>query len=193
MKVYIYCDSCKEETEHILIRQDKHLYKCKECGSVTQYLPEKEFDVKAIISSGATSEVGKVRLKESDIVKIGDEVIVETDEGFKVGEVTAIELRDRKRRVQIADAKDIYAVWLRNVSEVDVKFSLHKGPVTTPYKLKTSGETEFEVGEKINIDGLLFRITRIKTIDGRLLRKERDKAKAKEIKRIYAMFVKKLR
>ena len=71
-----------------------------------------------------------------------------------------------------------------------MKISLHKGPVTTPYKLATSGETEFEVGEVLNIDGKNFRITRMKLIDGRLLKKSGDKARAKEIKRIYAMYEK---
>jgi len=192
MRRYIYCDTCKDETEHELIREDKQLYRCTECGTVTQYLPEKELRVKAVISTGAVSRVGSIVFKEFDTVEVGDEIVVETDEGFRIGEVTAIELRDGKR-TKFAEVKDVATVWLRDVGEVEVKFSLHKGAVTTPYKMLTSGDTEFEIGERINIDNYLFRITRMKLINGKLLKREGQKAKAKEIRRIYAMFVKKLR
>ncbi|RLI84146.1 MAG: hypothetical protein DRO98_08855 [Archaeoglobales archaeon] len=185
--MYLYCETCKEETEHELIRAEKHLYRCKECGTVSQHLPEKTIKVKAIISSGPESEVGSVLLKKSDLVEKGDELVVEVEEGFKIGEVTSIEFSNG-RRGEVGEAKDIQTIWLRDVGEVIVKISLHKGPVTTPYKLATSGETEFEVGEVLNIDGRNFRITRMKLIDGRLLKKSGDKARAKEIKRIYAMY-----
>ena len=79
------------------------------------------------------------------------------------------------------------------MSEVEVKFSLHKGAVTTPYKMVTSGETEFRIRERVNIDNLIFRITRMKLTDGRLLKREGQKAKAKQIRRIYAMFERKVR
>ncbi len=192
MSYYFYCDCCGEETRHELIRRDKNLYRCTRCGMVSQHLPEREITVKAIISSGPVSEVGRVNLKESDIVKIGDELVVETDEGFKIGEVKAIELKNRKR-VGIASAVDVDTIWLRNVGEVEVKFSLHKKAVTTPYKMTTSGETEFRIGETIRIENLLFRITRMKLIDGRLLKRIGDSAKAKEIKRVYAIFERKLK
>ncbi len=192
MRRYLYCDTCKDETEHELIREDKQLYRCLECGTVTQYMPEKEVKVKAIISTGAISRVGSVVFKEFDTVEVGDEIVVETAEGFRIGEVTAIELKDGKR-TKFAEVKDVATVWLRDVGEVEVKFSLHKGAVTTPYKMLTSGDTEFEIGEKLNIDNLLFRITRMKLINGKLLKREGERAKAKDIRRIYAMFERKLR
>ena len=79
-------------------------------------------------------------------------------------------------------------MWLRDVGEVFVKISLHKGAITTPYKLLVSGDTEFEVGEVLEINGKRFRIERMKLINGRLLKKEGDRAEAKEIRRIYAMY-----
>lgn len=192
MRRYIYCDTCKDETEHELIREDKQLYRCLECGTVTQYHPEKEIRVKAVISTGAISRVGSVVFKELDTVEVGDEIVVETEEGFRVGEVTAIELKDGSR-TSFAEVKDVETIWLRDVSEVEVKFSLHKGAVTTPYKMVTSGETEFRIRERVNIDNLIFRITRMKLTDGRLLKREGQKAKAKQIRRIYAMFERKVR
>ena len=190
MKVVEYCDVCEDETEHELIRPEKNLYRCRVCGSVRQIIPEREIEIIAIISTCGECDGGVVRAKESETLRFGEEVVVEIGDEVKVGEITALELKDRKR-VEIAEARDVYAVWLRNVSEVDVKFSLHKGAVTTPYKMRTTGETEFEVGERINIDNFIFRITRIKKLDGKLLKKRGDKAKAKEIKRIYAIFERK--
>ncbi len=183
---YIYCDTCKEETLHEVVREDKNLYKCSVCGTHTVYVPEKEIKVRAIISTGAKSTKGFIRVREGDVIKKGEEYIVDTDEGHKIGEVTAIELKDG-RRTDICEASKVSTVWLRDVGEVYVKFSLHKRAVTTPYKMVTDGETEFEVGEVLNIDGKPFRIHRIKLIDGGVLR--RGKAKAKEIKRIYAKYV----
>ena len=185
MKKYIYCDSCKDETEHVLLKDN--LYQCQECKTVTRFTPEKEVELRAIISSGSTSEVGKLSLKESDTLEVGDEVIVEVDEGFKIGEITSLELKNGKRS-EIAEVKDVETVWLRDVGEVDVKLSLHKGAVTTPYVLHTSGETEFRVGELLNIQGRKFRITRMKLVNGKLLKKSGATALAKEIKRIYAMY-----
>ncbi len=192
MRRFIYCDTCKDETEHEPIREDKGLYRCTECGTVTRYLPEKEVTIKAVISTGGVSRVGRIVLKETDSVEVGDELVVETEEGYRVGEVTAIDLKSGKR-TEFAEVGSIATVWLRDVSEVIVKFSLHKGAITTPYKMVTSGNTEFEVGERITIDNLRFRITRMKLINGKLLKRTGEKAKAKEIKRIYAMFERKLR
>lgn len=188
---YLYCDTCKEETRHVPIREDKHLYKCVECNTVSQHLPEKEIRIKAIISTGGISRVGSVTFKEFDTIEVGSEIIVETDEGFRLGEVTSIELKDGTR-TEFAEVKDVATVWLRDVSEVIVKFSLHRGAITIPYKMMTSGDTEFKIGEKITIDNAVYKITRIKLLDGGLLKREGEKAKAKKIKRIYAMFVKKL-
>lgn len=187
MRRYIYCDTCKDETEHELIREDKNLYRCVECNTFTHFEPEKEIKVRAIISSVEESEKGSVLLKQHDLVEKGDELIVETDEGYKLGEVTSIEIEGGKR-IDSCEAEKASTIWLRNVGEVVVKMSLHKRAVTTPYKITVSGNTEFTVGEELEIGGKIFYISRMKLNDGRLLKKFGDVAKAKEIKRVYAMF-----
>ncbi len=183
----IYCDVCGEETEHELIRADKNLYRCKVCGSVVELKPEKKMELRAIISSGPQSERGKLRVRPDDVLEVGDEVVVEVEDGFKVGEITSLEFSNGARG-ESAQAKDVSTVWLRDVGEVVVKMSLHKGPITTPYRTLVSGDTEFEVGEVLEINRRRFRITRIKLINGRLLKKEGDIAEAKDIRRIYAVY-----
>lgn len=184
--LYAYCDTCKEETEHELVREDKNLYRCVECNTYTHLEPEKDIKVRAIISSGEESEKGSVLLKQHDLVEKGDELIVETDEGYKLGEVTSIEVDGK--RVDSCEAEKASTIWLRNVGEVVVKMSLHKRAVTTPYKITVSGDMEFTVGEELEVEGKIFYISRMKLNDGRLLKKFGDSAKAREIKRVYAMF-----
>ncbi len=187
MKQYIYCDSCREETLHELVREDKNLYRCTECGTHTTYVPAKEVEIRAIISIGARSVRGKIRVKEGDLIEKGDEYIVDTSEGHKIGEVTSIELKDGSR-AEAAEVKNVSTVWLRDVGEVEVRFSLHKRSVTSPYKMLVDGETEFEIGEVINIDGKKFRIHRIKLLEGGVLKRPGSRARARDIRRVYAKY-----
>ncbi len=188
MRRDLYCDSCREETIHEQISPSKNLFRCENCGSVTEALPEKKVGIRAIISMDDASEKGKVELSKSEVVQKGQEIVVETDRGYRIGEITSIELENGKR-VEIASAEDIKTLWLRDVGEVKVRISLHKGAVTTPYVIFTSGETEFSVGEILPVEGRNYRITRIKLINGGLIKKDGRTAKAKEIRRIYAKFV----
>jgi len=185
LNMELYCDSCKEVTKHELVKQN--LYRCSICGTHTRFSPPKEVEIKAILSSDEKTEIGKVKVSEEDEIVKGSEMIVDLKEESKVGKVTAIQLKDG-RMVEFSKARDTYSIWLRNVGEVSVKFSLHKRAVTTPYKMVFDGETEFVVGEVINIEGKKYRIHRIKLLDGGLLKREGEKALAKDIKRIYATY-----
>jgi len=182
-----YCDVCKEETVHELIRAERNLYRCVECGSYTTQVPRKEVEIRAIISTGPESMRGSIRVFEGDVIEKGDEYIVDVDGGHKIGEVTSIELKNRNR-VERGIAEEIETVWLRDVGEIELKMSLHKRSVTTPYKMVVDGETEFEIGETIYVNGKKFRIHRIKLISGGVLRREGSRARARDIRRIYAKY-----
>jgi len=184
----IYCDSCKKDTEHRMINPSKHLFRCEICGLTTTLIPEKKMELRAIISSDDASEKGKIVISRSETLVKGQEIVVETKNGFKIGEITSIELKAGKR-VDVSPVSKIKTVWLRDVGEVKVRLSLHKGAVTTPYEFFTSGEVEFSVGEIIPLEGRNYRITRIKLINGGLLKKDGKRAKAKEIRRVYAKFI----
>jgi len=188
MRKEIYCDVCKNNTPHRLLNQRKNVFQCEVCNSVTEILPEKKVEVNAIISRDDRSERASITLSKSETLMKGEEIVVETEKGYRLGVITSIELEDGKR-VELAEAGDVKTVWLRDVGEVKVRLSLHKGPVTTPYELFTSGEMEFRVGEVLPIEGRRYRITRIKLINGGVLRRDGKVAKAKEIRRIYARFI----
>uniref|UniRef100_A0A7J2TJI3 Archaeal Zn-finger protein n=1 Tax=Archaeoglobus fulgidus TaxID=2234 RepID=A0A7J2TJI3_ARCFL len=181
----LYCDGCKDVTRHEVVKPN--LYRCSICGTHTHFSPPKEVEIKAIFSSGEKTEIGKIKVPENEEMAKGSEIIVDFEDGSRLGRITAIQLKDG-RMVEFSRAKDVYSVWLRNVGEVLVKFSLHKRAVTTPYKMLFDGETEFRVGELINIEGKKYRIHRIKLLDGGLLKREGEAALAKDIKRIYATY-----
>lgn len=190
---YIYCESCKDYTQHDLIREDKHLYKCKECGEVEQYIPENKIPVRAVISSGDESQPGSVSLTPSELVGIKDELVVELEEGFKIGEVTSVELKSGKR-VDGAEVKDIETLWLRDVGEMPLRISLHhKKGKTIPVVFNTPGDTEFHVGEELEIDNKKSVIAKIMLENGKILDRSEQKARTRDIKRIYAESIKKRR
>ncbi len=185
MRAEIYCDNCGELTEHEMVKGS--LYRCLICGTHVHQVPEKEVELKAIFSRDKETVIGTVKLSEGEELVKGSELVVDFGAESRLGRITAIQLKDG-RTVEFARAKDAQAVWLKETGEVYVKFSLHKRSVTTPYKVLFDGETEFMVGEEIEFDGRKFVITRIKLIDGRLLRREGEKAVAKDIKRVYATY-----
>ncbi len=187
MKQYIYCDTCRKETLHEVVREDRNLYRCTICGTHLTYSPEKEIEIRAIVSTGARSIKGKLRIWESELIERGDEYIVDTPEGHKIGEVTSLEMKNGTRS-EAGEAKKVATVWMRDVGEVVVRFSLHKRSVTSPFKMTVDGETEFEIGEVLNIDGKKFRIHRIKLLEGGVLKRPGSKARARDIRRIYAKY-----
>ena len=192
MKQFFYCEVCGEETPHKLIREKTHLYRCEVCGNYASFPPEREVVVNAIISFEGESEKGKVRLKEGEEVEKGDELIVETESGFRIGEVTSIELSNNKRSEE-ASAKEIRTIWLRDTGEVGVRISLHKRAITTPVTLYVPGETEFSVGEELEFGNKRYRITKIKSRDGKLFERRGDSVAAKNIRRVYAKFEAKIK
>ncbi|HID42374.1 MAG TPA: hypothetical protein EYP30_01120 [Archaeoglobaceae archaeon] len=183
---YIYCETCEDYTQHRVINKKNNLYRCVECSDISHYIPEKEVKVRAIISSGEESEKGFIKLKESEIINLKDELVIETDEGFKIGQVTSIEL-DSGKRVDRAEVNDVSTLWLRNIGEVPIRISIHEGRITEPFVITVTGETEFEIDEVLEITNKKCRITKIKLDNGKLLDKAGQKAKSKEIKRIYAV------
>jgi uncharacterized Zn finger protein len=66
-----------------------------------------------------------------------------------------------------------------------VRASVHRGRVTKPLSVACEGDEEFFVGEDWTFGTIPFWITHMKLRDGKVLRKEGQKAPARMIKRIY--------
>ncbi len=183
----IYCDTCDEETPHRVIRKEKNLYSCNKCGTVREVREKKPREIKVIVSSGDRSTGGKVEFYDGDLVRVGDEIVVELPERVTIAEVTSIELKNG-RRVQESDAGKIETIWTREVEEVVLKISLHRGRYTESVRIRVPGDEAFRVDGSLRISGKFCRITGIKTRNGRMLKSPAQEALAKEIVRVYAKY-----
>lgn len=183
----LYCDVCQSDTSHVLIRENKNMYQCGECGSVREWKERPYIQVKSIVSKGNRSFPGEAELPFDEPVVAGEELVVQVDGEYILSEVTAIDdLSGRRVKEEMPDR--IKTLWVREIENVEVKFSLHEGRITTPLKLVLDGEEVFKVDDTISVKGKRYRILRIKTRDGRLLKYPDQKALAKEIKRVYARY-----
>jgi uncharacterized Zn finger protein len=140
--------------------------------------------VRAIVSAKKESRVCTTELNKEETYSLGDSVVAECGEEVQSVEITGIETDER--RADRAKGSAIRTLWTRAVHEVTVKISLHDGRTTVPLYLDAQGTREFEVGQEYQSGPVRFRISHIKLRNDRFLRRTKEKALAKDIKRIYA-------
>ncbi|HVP25261.1 MAG TPA: HVO_0476 family zinc finger protein [Methanomicrobiales archaeon] len=186
MAIILTCPSCGEKCDHDLVGDNRNpVVRCSLCGHThRQVLPkDEEIPVRAIVSCEGESRVGSVSLEPGETVAIGDSLAAERGDAVSGVQVTSIEARGK--RVKRAKARDVSTLWTRAIDQVVVRASVHKGWVTRPVSVACDGEEEFAVGESWTFGPLPFRITHMKLRDGKVLRKEGQKAPARAVKRIY--------
>jgi uncharacterized Zn finger protein len=187
MAIIITCPSCGEECDHLLVDGSRNpVVRCTICGHTHRRVPakgEEEIPVKLIVSKEGESRVCSVSLEPGELVAVGDFLAAECgDEAFGV-EVTSIE--SQGKRVARSKARDASALWTRAIDQVVVRASVHKGWVTSPVSVICEGGEEFAIGESWTFGPLPFRITHMKLRDGKVLRREGQRAPARSVKRIY--------
>jgi len=189
MAITLVCPSCGEECDHLLVDDSRNpVVRCTLCGHTHRRIPpkekvEEEIPVRAIVSHEGESRVCSVPLGPGEPVAVGDFLAAECGEEVFGVEVTSIEAG--ARRVKRVKARDVSTLWTRAIDQVVVRASVHKGWVTKPLSVACEGEEEFFVGEDWTFGTIPFRITHMKLRDGKVLRKEGQKAPARAIKRIY--------
>jgi uncharacterized Zn finger protein len=186
MHVTLPCPSCGEECEHLLVDESRNpVVRCTLCGHTHRGVPpkEEEIPVRVILSREEESRVCSVSLEPGEFVEVGDSLAVECGEEVFGVEVTSIEAKGK--RVNRARAGDASTLWTRAIDQVVVRASVHRGWVTSPVSVVCEGNEEFAVGESWTFGPLPFRITHMKLRDGRVLRKEGQKAPARSVRRIY--------
>jgi uncharacterized Zn finger protein len=187
MNISIWCSVCDERYDHEILKEGREmLVRCTRCGHISRILPETEkvIIVKTIVSTGAESRVCTTELDKEEIYRTGDTVVAECGEEEQGVEITGMEIEGH--RVEHARGSEIQTLWTRAVHEVTVKISLHEGRSTTPLYFDSQGIEEFEVGREYEAGRRRFRISHIKLRNDRFLRRDGEKALAKDIKRIYA-------
>ena len=183
------CPSCSpdEPTTHIILKHGG-LIKCEECGYVHAVsVPKKKvIRLRVIVSRQKESSVQEIEVNEDDVIRVGDEFVVEQKNDEVSGvQVQSIEVKT-KGRPDVAIAKDIDTLWARTIDEVIVKIAVQKGAITESINYKVHGDFEFTVGDTLKLQGYEAEITSIKERDGGHQKRKGKVSLAKDIKRIYS-------
>jgi uncharacterized Zn finger protein len=183
------CPSCSpdEPTTHVILKHGG-LVKCEECGYVhAVHVPKKKvIRLRVIVSRQKESTVQEIDVNEDDVIRVGDEFVVEHENDEVSGvRVQSIEVKT-KGRPETAVAKDIDTLWARTIDEVIVKIAVQKGALTESINYKVHGDVEFTVGDTIKLQGQEAEITSIKERDGDHKKRKGSVVIAKNIKRVFS-------
>ena len=190
MAIILVCPSCGEECDHDPVGESRNpVVRCTLCGHTHRRVPPKETEedeeiqVRTIVSREGESWVCSIPLGPAEPVAVGDFLAAECGEEVLGVEVTSIEAGGK--RVKRAKARDAATLWTRAIDQVVVRASVHRGRITKPLAVACEGDEEFFVGEDWTFGTIPFRITHMKLREGKVLRKEGERAPARAIKRIY--------
>lgn len=178
----IFCPSCGTETEHAVIKSGQEsLVRCEDCGAVHPLQIERErlTTLKVIVNKGGISRPYRIKIPAKEDLWVGEEFLVDDESQDVV--MTKITSLETDRRVEKAPASDIKTVWARAIDEVDLKVSVYRKGQTRSLKTPLHGEDILELGEIKEIDGIKFKITKIKLRDEGFA----ESAQAKDITRVW--------
>ncbi len=183
MESNITCPACESVTEHTVLHAGRDLVvRCEICGTVHAAVPQhpvKRTVLKVIVSAGPTTRVYRISVPYNDMLSIGSEIIVDDGKNdIVVAEITSLET---DRRVDHALANEVRTVWARAIDEVVVKISVYRAGRTRSFRIETKGDEVFAVGDLREVDGLRYKITKIKSRDGRFP----ESAEARNIVRVW--------
>jgi uncharacterized Zn finger protein len=177
-----FCPSCEDDTEHSAIKSGrKNLVRCQVCSTVHPVQParDKRTSIKVIVSNAGQSQPYIIEVPAQEMLYIGQELLV--DDGQRdvvLAEVTSLET---DRRVERAMAADLKTAWARGIDQVIVKVSVFRKGLTRSMQPLYPGDEPFTVGEEREIEGMKFKVAKIK------LRKVgfAQMAEAKDILRVW--------
>lgn len=189
--LYVLCPTEGEETLHQVLRGQmgtrggltlNAVVRCRTCGTTHQVTLREAGDreVAFVVSREGASHRTRVPLPEDDVLKVGDELLVEGREVI----VTALELPDGRRRPQAAVA-EVATVWAKDHEAVILRTSVHLGKKTVAKERRVAPEQIVTVGDRVVFGRLRCRVVAIKTHDRRLKHRG-DTAIADDIVRVYA-------
>jgi uncharacterized Zn finger protein len=177
-----FCPCCEMDTEHSAIKSgQKNLFRCQVCSTVHPVQPARErmATIKVIVSNAGQSQPYIIEVPAQEMLYIGQEFLV--DDGQRdviLAEITGLET---DRRVERAMAADLKTAWGRGIDQVTVKVSVFKKGLTRSLQPLFPGDEHFIVGEEREIEGVRFKVAKIK------LRKVgfAQMAEAKDILRVW--------
>jgi len=193
--VVVDCPSCSSEEPHEVLKTNgQATLRCLACDHVHKRRVHEPSTVerRVVVSQGEESFSTHTTVREDEEVRVGDEFVLETDEGIFGVEVTSIEIEEEgdNTRVEEARADEAETFWTRVVDNVSVPVTLHTDDATVSRRMSVPGDYEFVVGENETVDGEEFVVTAfVDRKTGDRFRLEGDDVQAKNAKRVYGEVV----
>ena len=198
-RLAVACPACSPdfETVHeVLSPGGTATVRCTECGHTHKTTVEEEREVEraVIVSQDGESFRTRVTAPAEELVAVGEEFIVDTEEAIMTVRITSLQIGD-ERRVESAPVEDVETFWTRAVDNVNVPVTLNpkdgRHDDTRSLKLLLPGDQEFVVGETETFGDEEFTVKSIRLReDAREYERSQldhrgDAAFAKDIKRVY--------
>jgi len=185
------CPACSSRVPHEVLKTNGNAtVRCLACDHVhKEHIHEPStVELRVVVSQGDESFSTHTTIRGDETVRVGDEFVLEADEGVFGVKVTSIEVPEDgdNRRVDEATADDTATVWTRVVDNVSVPVTLHTDDETVSRRIDVPGDYSFVVGEREEVDGDAFVVTAF--VDRRTddsLSVEGDDVEAKNAKRVY--------
>jgi uncharacterized Zn finger protein len=189
--VVVDCPACSSRGPHEVLKTNGHAtVRCLACDHVhkERIHEPSTVEIRVVVSQGEESFSTHTTVRADETVRVGDEFVLETDEGVFGVEVTSVEVPGDgdNRRVDEATSEDAETVWTRTVDNVSVPVTLHIDDDTVSRRMDVPGDYSFVVGERETVDGEEFVVTAF--VDRRTddsLSVEGDDVQAKNAKRVY--------
>jgi len=194
--VVVGCPACSSEEPHEVLKErgGQATLRCLACDHVHKKRVREPSTVElcVVVSQGQESFSTQTTVREDETVRVGDEFVLEADEGVFGVEVTSVEVEEEgdNRRPDEARADKADTVWTRIVDNVGVPVTLHTEDDTVSRRMTVPGDYDFVVGEAEKVDGEDFVVTAFvdRRTDDRF-RVEGDDVQAKNAKRVYGEVV----
>jgi uncharacterized Zn finger protein len=193
--VVVDCPACSSEEPHEVLKTNgQATLRCLACDHVHKKRVHEPSTVerRVVVSQGEESFSTRTTVREDEEVRVGDEFVLETDEGVFGVEVTSVEIEEEgdNRRTEEATADEAATFWTRVVDNVTVPVKLHTDDATVSRRMTVPGDYEFVVGDVETVDGEEFVVTAfVDRKTGDRFRLEGDDVRAKNAKRVYGEVV----
>ena len=124
-----------------------------------------------------------IEIPANEDLYVGRELLVDDDpNAVTFTEITSLETN---HRVERALAREVRTIWARAIDKVVLKISISRKGQTKSIRIKLSGEETYEVGEIREVEGIAFRVNKIKLRDEGFAKR----AEAKDILRVWGRWL----
>jgi Uncharacterized archaeal Zn-finger protein len=193
--VVVDCPACSSEEPHEVLKTNgQATLRCLACDHVhkRRMRQPSTVELRVVVSQGKESFSTLTTVREDETVEVGEEFVLEAEQGVFGVEVTSVELEEEgdNRRVEKAGAGEAGTVWTRVIDNVTVPVTLHDDDDTVSRRMTVPGDYDFVVGDRETADGDDFVVTAfVDRRTGDRFRIEDDDVQAKNAKRVYGEVV----